>query len=115
VAAAAKVSAAHQAALHIAGESVRRAVDTWETLSKASFGMAVPGGRFDPLEPLTAEQALNSARMNYLVEVIEFTRSQFQLYWAMGNPPLSALPCSSPMPLETPAAPPMRKAALGSK
>jgi outer membrane protein TolC len=115
VAAATKVSASHQAALHVAGESVRRAVETWETLSKASFGMAVPGGRFDPLEPLTAEQALNSARMNYLNEVIEYTRSQFQLYWAMGNPPLDALPCSSPMPLETPAAPPPRKASPEAK
>ena len=80
VTAAAKVAAAHQAALTEAQEAVRQAEDTWERLEKLVFGIA--SGKYEPLEPLTAEQALDAARTEYLREVIEFNRAQFRLYWA---------------------------------
>ena len=57
------------------------------------------------LEPLLAIQALNQARSLYLNEVIEFNRSQFRLYTALGQPPLSALPALATTPLAVPVVP----------
>jgi outer membrane protein TolC len=98
---AAKVSAARQSALNVAAESVNQAEQSWPIILTASRNLAIPpGGRFVPLEPLIAEQALDTARTRYLNEVIDFNRAQFQLYWAMGEPPLSSLPCATALPLD---------------
>jgi len=59
-----------------------------------------------PVELVTAEQALNQALMTYLNEVILYNQAQFRLYWAMGQPPATALPCAKAVPVEIPAAPP---------
>ena len=56
--------------------------------------------RFDPLEPLLAEQALNQARSLYLTDVIEHNKAQFRLYWAMGQPPVCALPKATALPVQ---------------
>jgi outer membrane protein TolC len=108
VTASAKVAAAHHAALAAAAESVVQAEETWKRLRIAAKNLVLAGGRFDPLEPLTAEQALYTARTHYLAEVIDFNRAQFRLYWAMGQPPACALPDATPIPLNVPVVPPPR-------
>jgi outer membrane protein TolC len=110
VTAAAKVVRAREREFAEAQEGVRQAETMWIKLQKAAFGVVVPFGgarlaRFDPLEPILAEQALHDARMRYLDEVINYNRNQFRLFWAMGQPPLCALPRATPVPVETPVLP----------
>jgi outer membrane protein TolC len=103
---AAKLTLARAQTLMHAQEAVRQAEEMWARLSKAAFGLAAGVRRYDPLEPLIAEQQLNDARTRYLDEVISYNRNQFRLYWAMGQPELSALPGAKVVPLQTPVMPP---------
>jgi outer membrane protein TolC len=105
VVAAAKLALSHARTLGHAQEAVRQAEEMWARLSKAAFGMVGGPSKYDPLEPLLAEQQLHEARMQYLDEVISYNRQQFRLYWAMGQPPLCALPTATTMPLQTPVIP----------
>ncbi len=103
VTAAARVAQARLESLDSAQQAVQQAVEMWQRLEKAAFGLAER--QYDPLGPLLAEQALDQARVRYLNAVIEFNKSQFRLYWAMGKPPLCALPQASPLPVEVPVVP----------
>jgi outer membrane protein TolC len=106
VTSAAKLTMARGRTLRIAAEAVRQAETMWDKLSAAAFGVAVGGPRqFDALQPLIAEQQLRQARIDYLDEVISYNRNQFRLYWSMGQPPLSAMPCAMPVPIDTPVLP----------
>jgi outer membrane protein TolC len=105
VTAAAKLTMARARSLQNAGEAVRQAEEMWTRLRKAAFGLAAGVRRYDPLEPLIAEQQLDQARVLYLDEVISFNRNQFRLYWAMGQPPLAALPGATSLPVQTPVVP----------
>jgi outer membrane protein TolC len=105
VAAAAKMAVARQKSLADAQQAVAQAIELWTRLEKAAFGMASSKPLYDPLEPLTAEQQLDTARRAYLNEVIEFNRAQFRLYWAMGQPPAGSLPKSAALPVEVPVVP----------
>jgi outer membrane protein TolC len=100
VAAAVKLVRARQRSLDHAQEAVGQAEEMWTRLSKAAFGIAGPAEQYDPLEPLLAEQALNEARNRYLSEVIDYNRSQFRLYWAMGQPPEESLAAAQALPLK---------------
>ncbi|TMQ33629.1 MAG: hypothetical protein E6K70_12055 [Planctomycetota bacterium] len=51
-------------------------------------------------------QTLDQARKEYLTQVIEYTRSQFRLYTAMGQPPLEGLPKITTLPVAVETAPP---------
>jgi hypothetical protein len=53
---------------------------------------------------------LDQARRSYLTEVIEYNRAQFQLYWALGQPPLESLAQLTPLPVQTPVLPPEKAA-----
>ena len=78
----------------------------WSRLREASrLLLTRGGGRFDTIEPLLAEQAMNQARTEYLTEVIEYDRAQFRLYWALGQPPLCALPQATAQPVAVPVVP----------
>jgi outer membrane protein TolC len=105
---AAETSAARYTALGPAEEAVRQAQEMYRKFRDASFAMLGPKGQpqFDALEPLTAVQALNQARVLYLQQVIEFNRSQFRLYAAIGQPAYCALDRAAPHPLEVPVVPP---------
>jgi outer membrane protein TolC len=103
------VAAAHQViargrTLKLAQEAVYNAYETFRRLREASFGLGT-GRRFDPLEALTAEQALTQARDLYLDEVIGYNKAQFRLYAALGHPPLGALPCATTQPVTVPVVP----------
>jgi outer membrane protein TolC len=73
-----------------AQQSVLQSLETWRRLRVASFGLAGQQHLYDPLEPLIAERDLNQARTTYLNAVIGYNRAQFQLFWALGQPPLHA-------------------------
>ncbi len=109
VTAAAKTVRARERELAHAQEAVRQAETMWEKLQKAAFGVVVPFGKgprmFDPIEPILAEQALHDARLRYLDEVVNYNRNQFRLFWAMGQPPLCALPRAAALPVQTPVLP----------
>jgi outer membrane protein TolC len=100
VTAAIKLVRARQRSLDHAQEAVQQAEEMWTRLARAAFGIAGPARRYDPLEPLLAEQALNEARNRYLTEVIDYNRSQFRLYWAMGQPPESSLAAAQALPVK---------------
>ena len=70
-----------------------------------SFGMAGAKNQFAALEPLTAVQTLNEVRIRYLQSVIEFNRSQFRLYAAMGQPSAAALEGAAPQSVGVPVVP----------
>ncbi len=103
VTAAAKLAIVRKDSLADAQDAVRQAEETWVRLEKSAFEMATR--RYNPLEPLLAEQALDAARSRYLAAVIDFNRAQFRLYWAMGQPPLEALPKAESKPVEVPVVP----------
>lgn len=105
VAAAAKLTMSHGRTLKHAQEAVRQAEEMWTRLQKMAFGVVGGLGKYDPLEPLLAEQQLHEARMQYLAEVVGYNRQQFRLYWAMGQPPLCALPAATGIPVQTPVLP----------
>jgi outer membrane protein TolC len=106
VTAAAKLTMVRVRTLRSAQEAVSQAEEIWTRLKKSAFGLATGARRYDPLEPLVAEQQLDQARVQYLDEVISYNRNEFRLYWAMGQPPVSALPGSTAIPLQTPVLPP---------
>ncbi len=109
VTAAGKVVRARARELADAQEGVRQAETMWQKLQNAAFGVAVPFGKgprmFDPIEPILAEQALHEARLRYLSAVIDYNRNQFRLFWAMGQPPVCALPRATALPVQTPVLP----------
>jgi hypothetical protein len=86
-------------------QAVVQALETWRRLREASFGLAGAEHQYDPLQPLIALRDLADARQVYLANVIEYNRSQFRLYWAMGQPPLATAPTLQPQSLSVPVAP----------
>ncbi len=81
---------ANRRSLDSAEQAVRQALETWRRLREASFGMAGQQHLYDPLEPLIAIRDLNRAHVDYLNAVIGYNKAQFQLFWALGQPPLQA-------------------------
>jgi outer membrane protein TolC len=108
---AAQTAAARFATLGLAQEAVRQAQEMYRKFRDASFGMVGPKAQFDALEPLTAVQALNQARTQYLQQVVEFNRSQFRLYAAIGQPALGGLDGAVPQGVEVPPVPAAGKVA----
>ncbi|MBN9122341.1 MAG: TolC family protein [Planctomycetes bacterium] len=104
---AAQTSAARYVALEPAQGAVRQALEMYRKFRDVSFAMLGPKGQlqFDALEPLTAVQALNQARVLYLQQVVEFNRSQFRLYAALGQPALCGVDAAAPQPLAVPVVP----------
>jgi outer membrane protein TolC len=109
VTAAGKIVRGRERELANAQEAVRQAEVMWDKLQRAAFGLVTGFSgqalRYDPLEPLLAEQALHEARMRYLSAVIDYNRNQFRLFWAMGQPPECALPKATALPVRTPVIP----------
>lgn len=104
---AAKSSGARYESLAPAQEAVRQALEMYRKLRQASFQLLGPKGQlqFDALEVLTAVQALNQARVQYLQQVVEFNRSQFRLYTAIGQPALCGADSAAQQPVSVPVVP----------
>jgi outer membrane protein TolC len=110
VTAAAKRARARQRALDHAQQAVQDAEKAWQQVLNFTLQAAFRKVRqFEALELLIAERDLDQARRQYLTEVIEYNRSQFQLYWALGQPPMESLAQSTPVPVKTPVLPPKKK------
>ena len=108
VAEAAEMSGARYRTLEPAQEAVRQALEMYRKFRDVSFAMpAGPKGQpqFDALEILTAVQALNQARVQYLQQVIEFNRSQFRLYAAIGQPAVCGVDAAESLPVAVPVVP----------
>jgi outer membrane protein TolC len=106
ITAAAKIVRRREQAIREAQVAVRNAEETWRKLQAIAFGVGLPARQYDPLEPLLAERQLLEARLLYLDNVIIYNRSQFRLYWALGQPPECALPHALARPVEVPVLPP---------
>jgi outer membrane protein TolC len=106
VVAAVRLAQARWQSLTSAQTAVSEAIQMWDVLEKLQFGVLGPKKEYESLEPLLAIQALAQARNQYLTEVIEYNRAQFQLYVALGQPPLEALPQAVPHPVQVPVNPP---------
>ena len=105
VTAAAQSVQASQKSMQSSEQAVVQALETWRRLREASFGLAGAEHQYDPLQPLIALRDLADARQVYLANVIEYNRSQFRLYWAMGQPPLATAPTLQPQTLTVPVSP----------
>jgi outer membrane protein TolC len=103
---AAKIVRRRAEALQTAQEAVQEAVETFRRLQAAAYGIVTKEALLNTLEPLIAEQTLAQARSQYLTQVIEYNKSQFQLYKALGQPPMEALPDAAALPVAVPVAPP---------
>ncbi|HEY1192504.1 MAG TPA: TolC family protein [Gemmata sp.] len=106
---AAETLGARYKALEPAQEAVRQALDMYRKFRDVSFAMPTgPKGQpqLDALETLTAVQALNQARGQYLQQVIEFNRAQFRLFAAIGQPALDGIGCAETRPVAVPVVPP---------
>jgi outer membrane protein TolC len=100
-----RMAAARFETLGSAQEAVRQAQEMYRKFRDTSFGMVGPKGQFDALEPLTAIQALNQARVQYLQQVVEFNRAQFRLFTAIGQPAVCGLDAAAPQPVGVPVIP----------
>jgi len=106
VAAAAQRSQAQQRTLASAQEAVRQAMEWWQQLEVDDGPSKLDGpSTQETLETLIAEQAVDQARTKYLQVVIDYNKAQFQLYTALGQPPLEALPRAVPIKLPIPVLP----------
>ena len=104
---AAEMSGARYEALEPAQEAVRQALEMYRKFRDVLFAAPGPKGQlqFDALETLTAVQALNQARAQYLQQVVEFNRSQFRLYAAIGQPAICGVDAAAPQPVAVPVVP----------
>lgn len=102
VVAAFRTAYARRRALTAAGRAVESA--------RESFRLSEQRLRQDPgspraIELLRAVQTLARVRLDYLDTVADYNRAQFELYTAMGNPPLCALDGAVPVPVVEPTVP----------
>jgi hypothetical protein len=93
------------AALDAAQIAVREATEMYRKFRDVSFGMVGPRAQFDALEPLTAIQALNLARVQYLQQVVEFNRAQLRLFTALGQPAVCGIDAATAQTLGVPVLP----------
>lgn len=102
---AAKLAFNYRSAFNAAEASVRKALDTWEGLRQVALAKLPAAKTYSTLELVLAEQRLYQARSRYLTVVIGYNKAQFQLYWALGQPPASALHEATAEPVELPVVP----------
>jgi outer membrane protein TolC len=105
VTAAANIAYSRQRSLEDAQSGVQQAEEMWRRLKKWTVEVGFRAKQYEAVELLLAEQALNQARRLYLSAVVEFNEAEFRLYWAMGQPPESALPHAQAIPVEVPPTP----------
>jgi outer membrane protein TolC len=96
-----QVALARREALGSAQEAIRNAVEMFRRLDVVARNMIDSRTKgLESIEPLLAIQTLAQARSQYLHYVIDYNRAQFQLFAAVGSPPIEAPPQAAPVPLE---------------
>jgi outer membrane protein TolC len=101
---AADVAAAYKTRLAAARRMAQAAPEVTKALESLRLNMlnirrgaGLPGAT-RPIEVLQPIQALAQARTDYLLAVLDYNRSQFRLYHAIGWPPLANPPWAAPPP-----------------
>jgi outer membrane protein TolC len=105
ISSAANIALSRERALEDAQKGVQQAEEMWRRLRKWTVEVGFRAQQYEAVELLLAEQALNQARLTYLGEVIEFNQAEFRLYWAMGQPPLAAIPQATTKNVTVPVLP----------
>jgi len=105
VSSAANIALSRERTLESAQKAVQQAEEMWKRLRKWTVEVGFRAQQYEAVELLLAEQALNQARLTYLAEVIEFNQAEFRLYWAMGQPPLTAIPQATTRSVAVPVLP----------
>ena len=95
-----QIALARREALSAAQESIKRAVEMYRRLDVIAFGMTGPKKELESLEPLLAIQALAQARSQYLNYLLDYNRAQFQLFAAVGSPPIESPSKPAVVPIE---------------
>jgi outer membrane protein TolC len=80
-------TAAKQETLALAEESVKAANELYRINKEGTFNVIDAKNLFDALRPLQAIQLLNQSRQAYLAAVVDFNKTQFKLFQAIGYPP----------------------------
>lgn len=83
---AAQAAAARLEALELAAQAVKEATELYRISKDGLTNVIDAKNLFDALRPLQAIQFLNTARLNYLSNIIEYNRAQYRLYSALGYP-----------------------------
>jgi len=105
VSSAANIALSRQRSLDAAQTGVQQAEEMWRRLKKWTVEVGFRAQQYEAVELLLAEQALNQAHLTYLGEVIQFNQAEFRLYWAMGQPPLAAMPQAAAKNVTVPVLP----------
>ena len=95
-----QIALARREALSAAQDAIKRAVEMYRRLDVIAFGMTTPKRELDLVEPLLAIQALAQARGQYLNYLMDYNRAQFQLFAAVGSPPIEAPPKAVVVPID---------------
>jgi len=82
-----QTAAARYESLELAEKAVKEATELYRISKEGTTNVVDAKNLFDALRPLQAIQVLNQARQNYLNAVLDFNRSQFRLFTALGQPP----------------------------
>ncbi len=106
---AAKLARGRRRTLEHAQLAVQEAEKAWQRILNWTVNVSFRERRFEAIELLLAERDLDTARRSYLTEVIAYNRAQFQLYWALGQPPLESVAKLTPLPVKTPVLPPEKR------
>jgi len=99
---AAQTARTHYEAIDIAQDEVRHAEELYR---QCHTNLVDPLAPLDTRELFLAVQALNTARVRYLQQVLEFNRCQFRLHSAMGQPALTGWEAAERRTLGLPAVP----------
>lgn len=83
---AAQIAAARQESLNLAEQAVKEALELYRINMESMTNVVDTKNLVDALRPLQALQALNQARMNYLIAILDYNRAQFRLFSALGQP-----------------------------
>jgi outer membrane protein TolC len=95
-----QIAQVRRQAMASAQQAIQRAIEMFDRLYVISFGMTGRDNLLNTVEPLLAIQALAQARTQYLNYVMDYNRAQFQLFAAVGTPPIQAPPKSVGVPME---------------
>lgn len=83
----AQSAAAKYETLQLCEQAVKEANELYRISKEGTLNAVDAKNLFDALRPLQAIQVLNQAKQNYLSAILDFNRSQFRLYVALGRPP----------------------------
>jgi outer membrane protein TolC len=100
-----QIALVRREALASAQAAVRHAVETFRRLDVVARKTIDTKVKLESIEPLLGVQALAQARQQYLNYVMDYNRAQFQLFAAVGSPPIEAPPKASPVAVEVPPTP----------